>query len=1084
MTARRTAEGLTLVGASAGTGKTYRLTKEVEGALTGDAGPPIRPEGLVAVTYTRKAQVELESRIRRSLLGSKVAGQASQLPQAYLGTVHAVCLRWVRELALDAGVAPNIEVLADEGLALSTVLEETVSPDDREELDELAERLQMHINQQEGQVYWDQPVEDIISLARSGRIRPAALADMARRSAETYLALFTGPVDDGPKLDRELEAQVVRALAAIDPRTDVTKQTREAIDALKDYLRAARAGKATWAQWTKLAHLKAGKKSEPAILPVHEAASRWASHPDLRADIRRFTELVYRAAAATLDLYASWKRERGLLDYVDMIDAALSLLEDPEVASDLAEKLELVVVDELQDSSPIQLLLFLRLHQIAGRSTWVGDPKQCIFEYAGADPSLMDAVIHWVRRSGGTPDRLTTNHRSRPSLVELCNAVFSGALARYGVPAEDVRVGAHRSAADEAELGRLPAMGLFYFDGAQQRQAESLAAGISRLLARPEETMVRDPVHGALRPVEPHDIAVLVATNSEGKLVADALARLGLGATFDRPGLLATPEGVAMAAALRFVLDPRDSLAVAELEALHGWNGEGAEAWLTRRLASGAVSKARWRDKLDNRRPAALVLSPQELVEAVFVAIDLPALCARWPNPALRIANLDALWRFARVYEQRCIDGGEGCSLSGLLRFLDSLTRATFRHGEERRADQQHSGSDAACVTVMTYHRSKGLEWPVVILSSLDRGPRPAIFDVAPEKSASELDPDHPLEGRWIRYWPWPFGGAKAELRDWAEQSEVGKVEIERESSERARLLYVGFTRARDHLVLAAKVTKSVPQCAWLDELTFEGKPAVALPRADSPTSTVEIGGPLARSVPARLFHLEPSPAEEPKEPARSWFQRAPVPLRPPYWIRPSDGEHESLGGPELRIREVHHPIHPPLVRATQAQVLWSRVGDALHAFLAADVEGLTREARERIAQRLIEAFEVGDAYGPHRFLEASDAFTTFVRNRVPDARWMREVPIEARVGTPEGERAIDGRIDLLLETDEAFIIVDHKSFPGIGEAVWRAKAEELAPQLAVYARALSIARPDKPASAWLHFATGGAIVTFDLCAA
>lgn len=1083
------AAGLNVIGASAGTGKTYRLTQEVERALIGEDTPPIRTDGLVAVTYTRRAQVELESRIRRKLLTSKAADRAARLPQAYLGTVHAVCLRWVRELALDAGVSPHVEVLEDGGLALATVLEETIDPADRDELDDLAERLQIHVNQQEGQVHWDQPVEDVITLARSGRIAPAELAAMADRSSRSYLELFHEPVADGPSLDETLEAAVETALASIDTRADSTGVTKSAVDALQDYRRASQYGRATWAQWLKLAQVKAAKASDPLLEATRAAAASWVSHPQLREDVQRFTLLVYRAAAVTLERYASWKRQRGLVDYVDMIDGALTLLEDPEVAADLAEKLQLVVVDELQDSSPIQLALFLRLHLIAGRSTWVGDPKQCIFEYAGADPALMDCVLRWAHSAGGKRDRQTTNYRSRRCLVELCNAVFTGVFGAHGLEPADITVAAHRDPKKEPELEPLPPLGLFYYEGNATQQAAAIAAGVARVLASPEQTPIRDRLTGEARAVQPHDVAILVATNSEGRLIAEALAALGLRATFARTGLLSTPEGVAVAAALRFLLDARDSLATAEIEALHGWNDTTVGEWFSHRLAAPDTDEpanpAPWRKRLDALRASVVLLSPQELVEAVLVALDLPSLAARWPDPAQRLANLDALRRFARIYERRCIDSGEGCSLSGLVRFLEGLTRTTYRHGEERSADTQHTGGDAAGVTVMTYHRSKGLEWPVVILSSLDRDVRPRTFEVSPElatnQSTATLDPDNPLAGRWIRYWPWPFGNpkTKASLRDRAEQSSVGLASLTREREERARLLYVGFTRARDHLVLATKLTRGVPQCQWLSELTNNGAPAIALPGdpTNDALTTVAIASPTGKlTVPARLFRLAAAdvPTMKSAEPERRWFARSapPVDLLP-YWIRPSAVTEFAL----TTITAIHE-IHPPLVRNAASAPVWNVVGDALHAFLAADVEGLEPPARFKLAARLITAFAI-DAFAPQAFLDASDAFADFVRSQLPGARWLREIPIEARIASPLGERAIDGRMDLLLETDDALIIVDHKSFPGAGEAAWRQKAADLSGQLATYARALALARNDKPIHAWLHFATSGAVVRF-----
>lgn len=1081
------ATGLRVVGASAGTGKTYRLTQEIEHAVTTEGEGGIRADQLVAVTYTRRAQVELESRVRQRLLASTAADRAAWLPQAYLGTVHAVCLRWVRELAIDAGMSPHVEVLADEELSLATVLEETVPAEMRDELDELAGRLQIRLSTIEGQVYWNQPVQDVIALARGGRIAPDALPAMAEQSWRGYLALMPRSVADGAALDRALATALDRALETIDTTSDTTAKTRATVEVLREARRSVDNERATWMLWNKLCGLDAGAKSDDALGRVRLAAAAWSQHPQLHSDIRRFTELVYAAAALTLERYAHWKRQRGLVDYVDMIDSALSLLANEEVADDLAERLAFVVVDELQDSSPIQLALFLRLHAIAKRSTWVGDPKQCIFEYAGADPALMDNVLRWAARAGGRLEQQSVNYRSRRCLVDLCNAVFGTVFAGHGMRPEDVMVAAHRAPESEPALRSLPAVGLFYLDTTSQSDhAAALAAGIERLLASPLSTPVLDRETGQVRPLQIGDIAVLVATNAEGKEIARALAALGLRATFARDGLLGTPEGVAVAAALRVLLDPSDSLAVAELEALQEWDGDGPDAWLSRRLAGlGGTNPSKdvapWQRRLEVLRDSVIMLSPQELIEAVLVALDLPALAARWPDPAQRLANLDALRKLGRIYEQRCIDGGEGCSLSGLLRFFDGLARPQYRQGEERRADEQHSGSDANAVTVVTYHRSKGLEWPVVILSSLDRPPRPGIFDVAPVSSATELNPDAPLEGRWIRYWPWPFGIAKARstLRDIVEASDVGRAELERESRERARLLYVGFTRARDHLIFAASVKNDVPACGWLAELTHEGAAIVNLPSADAPSPAVVIQGPNPMRVPARLFRLAPAPAATEKLPERRWFRRAPPSERASYWIRPSAALTTDLDGAAPSVVEVR-TIHEPLVRETQAEVVWSSVGDALHAFLAADVEGLPDKARIRIATRLIEAYGVGGTYSPASLLSASDAFTAFVRENASGATWAREIPVEARVASPLGERRIDGRIDLLLETEDALIIVDHKSFPGVGDAAWRAKAEALSPQLAVYARAVALARPDKPVFTWIHFATAGAVVVLE----
>lgn len=112
--ARGAAEGLCVVGASAGSGKTYHLTRVVLDAL-GGAGAALDVESLVAVTYTTRAATELRSRIRQELVRRGETENALRLPLARLGTVHAVCLSWVEDYAIDAGLPPGVRVLPDDG---------------------------------------------------------------------------------------------------------------------------------------------------------------------------------------------------------------------------------------------------------------------------------------------------------------------------------------------------------------------------------------------------------------------------------------------------------------------------------------------------------------------------------------------------------------------------------------------------------------------------------------------------------------------------------------------------------------------------------------------------------------------------------------------------------------------------------------------------------------------------------------------------------------------------------------------------------------------------------------------------------
>src|SRR5690606_10457024 len=123
---------------------------------------------------------------------------------------------------------------------------------------------------------------------------------------------------------------------------------------------------------------------------------------------------------------------------------------------------------------------------------------------------------------------------------------------------------------------------------------------------------------------------------------------------------------------------------------------------------------------------------------------------------------------------------------------------------EERASDEQHVAMSKRSVVLSTYHKAKGLEWPVVVLGSLHQNKQRDVFGVAPESDRESFDAADPLGQRWIRYWPWPLGAQRASvLRQRAETSAVGRGVAKRDARERVRLLYVGFTRARDHLIVA-----------------------------------------------------------------------------------------------------------------------------------------------------------------------------------------------------------------------------------------------------------------------------------------
>lgn len=1082
--------GITIIGASAGSGKTTRLTREVIAAVSGTDGECVPVESLFAVTYTRKAQAELTARIHQALVQRAAFTAALRLPLATLGTVHAACLRLIQEFALDAGLSPHVDVMAgDQAKLLREALDAKLPPELRERIEHLAQRLQLGIAPKTKRTDWLTPVGDIMDLARGNRIPPEALPAMAERSVGGLLGLLARPKSDRKALDDALARELQLAHEALQEADDGTKVTGDALTLLTHARIRLADGELDWYDWAKLSTMETSKRCQATVARLREVAAEYEAHPQLHAELRELTCALFDAARVGLTAYAAWKLERRVVDYVDMLDSALSLIEHPRVKVELSERLRFALVDEFQDTSPIQLALFVKMHAFTGRSVWVGDRKQCIFEYAGADPLLMDAVAGWVAESGGKRDLLPGNFRSRPELVNACSELFTSAMGRHGFSRDEVAVSAQRGSSEE--LAALPPMGLWYLEGKNKDdEAECVAAGVARMLGEQGATRVEDRASRELRDVRPGDIAVLVATNLEAARIATALHARGIRVAVARAGLLQTPEGMLVDAALRFTLDSWDTLAAATLEALHGHGGQTPDAWLADRVRGVVPESVGWRQALEELRAKLPVLSPAEVLEEIFSALDAVHLAARWPDAPQRVANLDALRGLAEGYQKRCAQGREAATVAGLLRYFDDVGTVRLRRDEEIASDDQHVPSDDGAVVVSTYHKAKGLEWPVVVLGSLDREDRRHAFEVCPETDRAAFDPRDPLGGRWIRFWPWPFGAVKKlPLRDKSERSEEGKRVAWREEKERARLLYVGFTRARDHLVLAVRLARGKAKMAWLDELAgTDGEPLLQLPTdiSDRSTGTMRIRGSgegRSTEIRARVWSVAPTRSEQAthnsgEREGQRWFVRAGVRVEQPpsYRIVPSRAEEDW---PELALPSIRSivPLSNSVMLQSSKMTAYDVLGDAVHAFLAADTPDLTQDERTQCALRLLRSAELGDAIHPDTLLSTGDRLRAFVAERWGEATWHREVPIEAMIETPHGARRVGGTIDLLLETVQGYIIVDHKTFPGIGEGALRKKTREFLPQLAAYTEALRRVPGARLAGCWVHFPLSGAMV-------
>lgn len=1045
---------LTFISAGAGSGKTYTLTQTLGRLLRSGA---TRPSGVIATTFTKKAATELRERVRQSLLESGEFMLANAMEQARIGTVNSVCGNLLARFAFEAGLPTEQQVLEEGqvGVLIREAIGSVMSNDEVTQLSAIAYRL--------GIENWADELQTLITQCRANDISVNQLPRFAQENAEDLLQYFPPP--SSRDLTKELTSLIDQALPALrQAATNSTvKKTKEYLSTLESFNRRLKGGSAAWADWVALGKNTPEKNLLNAVAPIQTLALQVCGHPELHQDIRTYLEKVFVLCGVALEHYGERKLALGVVDFTDQEHLLLKLLDHPHVEAVLRDELDLLLVDEFQDTSPIQLALFLKLSQLAKNTYWVGDLKQAIYGFRGSDTALMQSMLAALPKLGGNKEVLGSSWRSRPSLVNLVNKVFVDAFAET-LPPEEVRLNPKRE-----ETPSLSALEIWKLEGVNVREiATSLGHGVKQLLESGK--MIPDAKTGQLRPLCPKDIAILCRTNDGIAQVAASLRGQGVPVATTRPGLLSTPEVTLALACLRRLNDTSDTVATAEIISL----AESAEPeiWLADRLAhlAGQGSKTLWREEGENPHPllqalARLrvelpVMAPREALRRVLVAAHIEQIVLTWRQDVsiarLRLANLESLLSLASNYEDNCRSSRQAATISGLLIWL-----------KEQAAEGLDAQADPAldAVRVITHHAAKGLEWPVVILFDLEKEVHSCLWGIS-ARSQGEIDAMNPLGNRFIRYWPWPFGKQSAgiETLEIINKTEIAARFQAEAVAEARRLLYVSMTRPREVLILALK--KKAKTTPWLDTLGASWIQSV-LPETtvlklddehDVRVSVSEVGLPSDVSSAAKTHEVV------------HWF-----PEKTQGTYIPRDCNPSAIGCSSSRILN-QQKVGERL--SVQNGVDWGLLGSAIHACIAFHLtqpSGMT----EADINKILCNFGVSPYISSAGLLKQLLALQKWINKKWSGCKLLTEVPVKAIL---ENGQHLQGRIDLLLETENGYILIDHKSSP-LAEAEWQKLANDYAGQLAAYTQAVNQCGEKKVVEQWLFLPVAGGAVSLSATA-
>lgn len=1065
---------LTMLSAGAGAGKTFRLSAEIVKAIQN--GVP--PENIMATTFTTKAADELIERVRLKLLEANDPESAARILDGYVGTMNSVFGRLLREFALEMGLSPVQKVLAE---TEATILFDTVAV---EEIDKFYRDYRL-VFERLAQEDWRKKVLEILKLARENGLSADDVKACAEYSWTTMSNWLPAPLENPGKLDSELKAALNFAKQEL-PGEDTTKKTLDAVELIKTSLADwERNGSLTWQMWAKLSKLDVGKSSRDVAYPIQDAASVHFRHPGLHQDMKDAIYGLFLCASEAMETYKVEKSKRGLIDFTDQESLALQLLKNEPNIEVLKDRISDVFIDEFQDSSPLQIALNMQLREIAQKATWVGDVKQAIYGFRGTDPELMQTAMTSI------PDLdieiLDASYRSRKSLVDFVNAIFVPVFEARGMRADRVALDPKRE--DKPEQAVAVEAWSYLHSKNQQADAAHLATGVQTILRQKEQYILIDKTTREPRSLKAGDMAILCRSNDECVKIATALSKLGISATVGEGGLMATSEVVFAVAAMRYLVDANDTLALAELVHFSSdtW-GEGR--WLTDWLQTDkgldTIKTEPLIQGLDQARQKIVQMSPSEVLDLALVTSKADEVALSWGQGDQRLANLDALRKLATKYEDLAGTNGTAATAVGFLLFLNEVER-------DKELNLVAESTDEHAVRVLTYHKAKGLEWPFVILNSLEKsseknGP-PPVFDRPMAVSTTPFNVEDPLHGRRLYYWPWPYGKTYSKVGLDAHVAEAPELQQRKQQllDENQRLLYVGMTRARDYLVFAARDFSKVK---WIQEMTdVSGRQVLSaigvqndnqeeVPLHNRDGKMIVDGEEFPCRVRVLSIEEAPETAFEMNEEqdvvyvGKTVERVTFVPARfSPSALKSELGTEETDINLETDTNQIH-PIGSRLPLSGNPDM--ALLGEMVHAFLAADNQKMEKEERLSLAQAIRGRYKIS-ALSTESMLEASDRLEEFLTEHYPELlKRHSEWPVHLQKGLQKAS----GWIDLLLLTPKGWIIVDHKSFPG-KEADWVSQATSYLPQLRTYAEALQKATGQPVYEAWIHMPVVGAMIHF-----
>lgn len=842
-----------LVSAAAGSGKTAVLVERIIRMLT-DEAHPVDVDRLLIVTFTEAAAAEMKERIRGAIEKTleqqpgnvHLQRQATLIHSAQIMTIHSFCLSVIREHFHVIGIDPGFRI-AEEGErkllkqdVLEKLLEACYAEGDTAFL-ELTEKL--------GGGRSDKKLEELIlQLYEYSRSYPQPerwLQECVEQYAREKMPVFLQAEE---RIRQYLEdlLDLLHSAVRVCEEPDGPYMYAEMLEDDLVQLERLKAAESFEEMYQRVTALKwkmlSRKKDETVSLEKREAvkglrdqvkkmvkdlvtAYFYETPEELRRDMedaqetmRGFAELVTRFASA----FSEEKQKKNLIDFGDMEQFALRILtveKEGELvpsatAKEYQEQYDEVMIDEYQDSNLIQESILTSVSTVSqGRNNifMVGDVKQSIYRFRLSRPELFLEKYDTYSVEDSEKQRidLHKNFRSRTEVLDGVNYIFRQIMQRkLGGIAYDEKAALYPGAEFEADLTESgesrQKMELILLEGDRESEARVTAQRIKEMI---RSANVTDRATGQLRKAEYRDIVILTrSVKGWADVFAAVLAEEGVPAyAGSREGYFEAYEVSVLLDYLQLLDNQRQDLPLAavltspfagldaqELAEIRLAAGEGRFYEAAERISQGKAEQCpaglsekleRFYKQLSHFREMIPYTAIHELLWKMIEETGYGLYIAAMPGGEQRQANVEMLVEKASAFEGTSYKG-----LFNFVRYIEQLQKYDVDYGEANIADEQ-----ANAVRIMSIHKSKGLEFPIV-------------FVVGMGKKFNTRD----VSGSMIIHPEWGVGLDSIDLERRTKIPTFLKKVIQQEVKlenlgEELRVLYVALTRAREKLVMVGQ---------------------------------------------------------------------------------------------------------------------------------------------------------------------------------------------------------------------------------------------------------------------------------------